>query len=72
MPRDSGLFDMDVRVIVDEQERGVAAADHGAALFGHAPVERRAVNIALATGTSQFEANAIEINRRKGVILRDW
>ena len=51
---------MDVRVFVDEQEMGATAAAHGAALIRKAPVERRAANIAFATGTSQFEIHAIE------------
>lgn len=56
---------MDVRIFVDEQEMDATAAAHGIALIRKAPVERRAANIALATGTSQFEMHTIESNRRK-------
>ena len=57
---------MDVRAFVDEQEMDATPTAHGAALIRTAPVERRAANIALATGTSRFETHAIKSNRRKG------
>lgn len=46
---------MDVRIIADKQEMGARAAAHGAALIRKALAERRAANVVLATGTSQFE-----------------
>jgi glucosamine-6-phosphate deaminase len=53
--RQEGAVEMDVRIVADKHEMGARAAAHGAALIRKALAERRTANVALATGTSQFE-----------------